>query len=159
MKPITDQTVCEKCWIYFVFTPQFCAWLRHNVRCVLTWVFFLWGHRLRTWCVFFFDSTSLADVSCHVVVALPVPLGQCDGCSALSGHFLRHHPTASGYEARTDHHPHDRWGPLRFFSPRLSCSPAMVATVFLIHTGGERVLVSASHWHRNRLVLAPHVFD
>lgn len=57
---------------------------------------------------YFFLFTSLADVSCHVVVALPVPLGQCDGCSALSGHFLRHHPTAPGYEARTDHHPHDR---------------------------------------------------
>lgn len=57
--------------------------------------------------------------------------------------------------------PPSTWSvrPPQVFSPCLSCSPAMVATVFLIHTGGERVLVSASHWHQNRLDWAPRVFD
>uniref|UniRef100_A0A1A8K9G3 Uncharacterized protein n=1 Tax=Nothobranchius kuhntae TaxID=321403 RepID=A0A1A8K9G3_NOTKU len=49
-----------------------------------------------------------SDVSCHVLAALPVPLGQCDCHPAVSGHFLPHHPAASGDQARTDHSSHDR---------------------------------------------------
>lgn len=58
--------------------------------------------------LFFFGSTSPADVSCHVVAALPVPLGQRVCNSAVPGHFLRHHPAAPWSEAWADHRPHDR---------------------------------------------------
>lgn len=77
-----------------------------------SFLFFFWLHLC--W--------SLADVSCHVLAALPVPLGQCDCHSAVSGDFLRHHPTAPWDAAWTDHHPHDRWAdysdkPKQMFSP------------------------------------------
>lgn len=59
---------------------------------------------------------SSADVSCHVLAALPVPLGQCDCHPAVSGHFLRHHPTASWDKAWADHNSYDWWVFLYFLS-------------------------------------------
>lgn len=91
----------------------FFLWLRR--RCASEG----WGHDLRTWCFSpFFGPTSPADVSCHVVAALPVPLGQRVCHSAVPGHFLRHHPAAPWSEARPNHRPHDRW-----VSPSLLCLP------------------------------------
>lgn len=74
-----------------------------------------WEHDVFFWLQLCWSS---ADVSCHVVAALPVPLGQCDCHPAVSGHVLRHHPAASRDAAWTNHHPHDRWV-LRSF---VSCS-------------------------------------
>ncbi|MEQ2307577.1 hypothetical protein AMECASPLE_019760, partial [Ameca splendens] len=48
-----------------------------------------------------------SDVSCHVLAALPVPLGQRNCHPAVSGHLLRHHPAASWDEAWPDHDSHD----------------------------------------------------
>lgn len=77
------------------------SWLRSKVENMLWFFFFFthWPHLCR----------SSADVSCHVLAALPVPLGQCDGHPAVSGYFLRHHPAAPWDAAWTNHHPHDWW--------------------------------------------------
>lgn len=54
-------------------------------------------------------TRSLADVSRHVLADVPVPLGQCGCHSAVSGHFLRHHPNAPWDAAWSNHHSHHRW--------------------------------------------------
>lgn len=72
----------------------------------------VWGMRSRVenmMFFFFFGSTSPADVSCHVVAALPVPLGQRVCNSAVPGHVLRHHPAAPWSEARPNHRAHHWW--------------------------------------------------